>query len=126
MSDKILKYIVATVIFLLLMHQIGLLIFNIFGMVWGVLSALAVALVSFFTLRLAKAGAASSFWFLLPGIIFSVIPVIMAFHRLIDGENCIFDLIIQFTPLLIGFFLPIVLLLLIYFELGRREQRDNK
>ena len=55
MSDKTLKYIIASVIAMLLVYQIGTLISGFFGMAWGVVSAVVVIAVSFFSARLANA-----------------------------------------------------------------------
>lgn len=76
MSDKRLRYIIALAIAMLLIFQIGSLIAGIFGMAWGVISAVVVAVVSFFSARLAKAGGKGSLWFLLPTLVFTVIPSI--------------------------------------------------
>lgn len=48
MSDKTLKYIIASAIAMLLVYQIGALISGFFGMAWGVVSAVVVIAVSFF------------------------------------------------------------------------------
>ena len=70
MSDKTLRFIIASVIAMLLIFQIGTLISSVFGMAWGALSVVATA-ISFFSARRAKAGGKYSFWFLLPTLVFT-------------------------------------------------------
>jgi hypothetical protein len=77
LSDTSLRRIVALAIALLLVHQIGVLIASLWGVAWGALSALVVAGVTFLSVRLAKSGGRSSAWFLLPTLLFTVLPLLI-------------------------------------------------
>lgn len=120
MSDKTLKLFVAAVISLLLIHQIGMLISGVFGMVWGLLASVIVAVVTFFSVRLAKAGGKGSFWFLLPTLLFTLVPIVIVMWRVFTRDTAWLDRLGSIGPFFVGFALPIILLLLIYFELRKR------
>jgi len=83
MSDNTLKYFVAAAIALLLVFQIGTLIAGIFGTTWGIVSAVVVAVVAFFSAKLARAAGKSSLWFLLPILITGVVHPLHNFR----GDN---------------------------------------
>lgn len=120
MSDKTLKYLIALSITMLLVFQIGTLIAEIFGMVWGVVSAVVIAAVSFLSARLAKAGGKSSLWFLLPTLIFTLLPITLMIWRGITENASWLDRVTMLAPFVIGFGAPIILLLLVYLELRKR------
>jgi len=120
MSDKTLRYIIALAIAMLLIFQIGTLISGFFGMVWGAVSAIVVAAVSFFSARLAKAGGKGSLWFLLPILVFTLIPIGLMIWRGLTEDAGWFDLLISLTPFMVGFGIPIILLLVAYNELRKR------
>lgn len=124
MTDKTLKHLVATTIVLLLVYQIGGLISGLFGMVWGTLSAVVVAGVSFFSVRLAKAGGKSSVWFLLPTLLFTLLPLAIAIWNAATTEVGWFDRLVALVPFLVGFLFPVALLLAVYHELRRRARND--
>jgi hypothetical protein len=121
MSDKTLRYIIALAIAMLLIFQIGSLIAGIFGMAWGAVSAVVVVVVSFFSARLAKAGGKGSLWFLLPALVFTVIPISVMIWRGTTEDATLLDRLIMSTPFIVGFGAPIVLLLLVYYELRKRS-----
>ena len=120
MSDRALRYLVATAIALLLVYQVGALIAGLFGLVWGVAASVLVAAVSFASARLARAGGQSSFWFLLPTIVFTVGPMAMAVWNVATRESTWFDRVVGLAPFLVGFALPIILLAAVYYELRSR------
>lgn len=123
MSDKTLKYIIASVIAMLLVFQIGTLISGFFGMAWGVVSAVVVIAVSFFSARLARAGGKNSAWFLLPTLLFTVIPIIYMIWTTMTANTTWIDRLINLTPFMISFGAPIILLLVAYYELRKRTSR---
>jgi hypothetical protein len=124
MSDKTLRYIIALAIAMLLIFQIGTLISGIFGMAWGAVSAVVVAAVSFFSARLAKASGNSSLWFLLQTLAFTVIPIGLMIWRGITEDVSWLDRLIMLTPFFFGFGAPIILLLLVYYELRKRSLNE--
>ena len=124
MSDKTLRYIIATVIALLLVYQIGTLIAGIFGTAWGAVSSVVVAAVSFFSARLARAGGTSSLWFLLPTLLFTIVPIGLKAWSAMMVETSWFDRLSGLAPFILGFGAPIILLLVVYYELRRRTRND--
>ncbi len=123
MSDRTLRYIIALAIAMLLIFQIGTLISGFFGTVWGLVSAIVVAVVSFISARLAKAGGKGSLWFLFPIIVFTLIPIALTIWRGITQDETWLDLLVRLTPFTVGFGAPILLLLLAYYELRKRDIR---
>lgn len=124
MSDKMLRYIVASVIAMLLIFQVGTLVTGAFGVAWGAVSAVVVVAVSFFSARLARAGGKGSFWFLLPTFLFIVLPIAFRVWTAMSEDGGWLDRVTKFAPFVIGFGAPIVLLLLVYYEL-RKRTLDN-
>lgn len=122
MSDKALKHLVASVILLLLIYQVGTLVAGLFGAAWGVLSGIAVTAVSFLTARLAKAGVKNSLWYLLPTLLFTVFPIAFTAWKVIGHSASWFDRLGRLTPCLVGFALPIILLAIVYCELRKRAR----
>lgn len=125
MSDNTLKYIIATVIALLLVFQIGALIAGLLGMAWGIVAAVLVTGVSFFSTRLAGAGAKSSLWFLLPTLLFTIFPLFVLIWTTLNRDTGWFDRVAALTPFVVGFAVPVLLLLLVYYELRKRAQRSR-
>ena len=127
LSDTSLRRIVALAIALLLIHQVGMLIAGLWGMAWGAVSALVVAGVTLFSVRLAKSGGRSSAWFLLPTLLFTVVPVLIMLWSLLGQEAGWMDRVVALLPFVIGFVAPVLLLLAAYYELrGRaRTERDS-
>lgn len=121
MSDKTLRRLIAIVIVLLLTFQIGTLFSGLFGMVWGVVTGSMVVAVSFFSTRLAKVGEKRTFWFLLPTLLFTVIPITFMIWKTLSADVSLLDRLIKLTPFIIGFGAPVILLLFIYYELRKRN-----
>lgn len=119
-SDKTLSRIIAAAIVLLLIHQIGSFIVATLGMAWGVVAAAVVAVVSFFSARMARAGARGMLWFLLPMLLFVLLPVVWKVWRAFTDTTSWFERLMDLTPFLIGFGAPVVLLLLAYAGLHAR------
>jgi hypothetical protein len=124
MSDTILRRIVALVIALLLVYQVGALITGLFGMAWGVLSALVVAGVTSVATRLAKAGGKSSIWFLLPTLLFTVAPLAITIGSMFAQDVSWMDRVTALVPFVIGFAAPVLLFLAVYYELRVRTRGD--
>jgi hypothetical protein len=112
--------VVATVA-LLLIYQVGTWIAAFFGGFWGGLAALVVAAVSVVCVRLAGSGAGNTAWFLVPSLLFALVPLVAkVWSALADSQSNWIDHLIAITPFLVGFVIPVVLLLLVYTELRRR------
>lgn len=121
MTDKTLSRILATVIAMLLIFQIGSLISSLFGMAWGALSAVVVAGVSFFSARIAKAGGKSSAWFLLPTALFTIFPLSITIWNAATKDTSWLDRTLALGPFFLGFAAPVILLLVVYYELRKRN-----
>lgn len=122
MTDKTLRQLITMVIALLLVAQIAGVISGLFGMAWGAVSALVVALVSFFSMRLARTGGKGSLWFLLPTLLFTVLPLAATVWNAVTAEVGWFERLLALAPLLIGFLLPVALLLVVHHELRKRTR----
>jgi hypothetical protein len=120
MSDRTLRYLIAAVIAMLLVFNIGSLIAAAFGAAWGIVSAVAVAAVSILSARLAGAGGRSTLWFLLPTILFTLVPTATTISQAFTAETGIWQRLVDLLPFLVGFAVPMILLLLVYYELRRR------
>ncbi len=127
MSDKSLRNLVASVIVLLLVFQIGSLISSLFGMIWGILSAITVvAAVLFSSAHLTRTGREKSFWFTFPILLFTVVAIILIGWHVMTGEVSGFERLARLTPFIVGFCAPVVLLLVIYHELRKRTSTDDR
>ena len=124
MTDKTLRQIIAVVIASLLVFQIGALIAGLMGLTWGIVSAVVVAGVSYGSARLAKAGGKRSAWFLLPILLFTLLPFVAMIGKALVIESNWLDLAIMLMPFIIGFAVPILLLLVVFYEL-RKRTRDS-
>jgi hypothetical protein len=124
MSDKTLRHIIALAIAMLLIFQIGTLISGFFGTVWGMVSAVVVAVVSFIAWRLAKAGGKGSLWFLFPIVVFTLIPIALTIWRGVTQDETWLDMLVRLTPFTVGFGAPMILLLVAYYELRKRDIRS--
>jgi hypothetical protein len=128
MSDKTLRHLVASVIVLLLVFQIGSLISSLFGMIWGVLSGIAVvAAVLFFSAHQAKTGREKSFWFILPILLLTVVAMILVgWNVMTEEEVSGFERLARLAPFIVGFAAPVVLLLVVYHQLRKRTSGDDR
>lgn len=124
MSDMALRRIVALVIALLLVYQMGALITGLFGMAWGLVSGLVVAGVTFFAARLAKAGGKGSVWFLLPTLLFTVVPLVIAIWGAFAQDVSWMDRATALVPFVMSFAAPVLLLLVVYHTLRVRTRGD--
>ena len=120
MPDKTLRYLIVSVIVLLLIFQIGTLISDLFGTLWGALSAIAVVAVLFFSTHLTRTRQENSFWFFLTISLFTVVSIILMSWNVMTEEVSWFERVVRLTPFIIGFGAPIVLLLVVYHELRKR------
>lgn len=125
LSDSNLRRIIALVIALLLIHQIGVLMAGLWGIAWGAVSALVVAGVTFFSVRLAKRGGRSSAWFLLPTLLFTVLPLLLTLWKSLGQQVGWMDRAIALLPFVVGFVAPVLLLLAAYYELRGRTRGEE-
>jgi hypothetical protein len=114
------RKLVLTAIICLLLYQVGTWITIVAGAVWGAGSAVVVALVSYICAKLAKRGATSTVWFLIPTLLFTIIPLLAKGWSLFTSQTGIVDMLVDLTPLLVGFVIPVVLLSMVYLDLRKK------
>lgn len=120
MTLAIHRKLVLTAIICLLLYQVGTWITIIAGAVWGAGAAVIVAVVSYICARLAKRGATSTIWFLIPTLLFTVIPLVAKAWSLFASQTGIVATLIDLVPLLVGFVIPIGLLSAAYLDLRKK------
>lgn len=120
MSISINRKMILTAIICLLLYQVGTWITIVAGAVWGAGAAVVVAVVSYVSARLAKRGATSTIWFLIPTLLFTVIPLLAKAWSLFTSQTGIMDTLIDLVPLLVGFVIPVILLSAVYLDLRKK------
>lgn len=120
MSDAWLKRLVVAAAALLVIYQVGTWMHAVFGPLAGILSATAVAAVSFFSARMAR-GASSPAWFLVPTLLFTVIPLAAKLWTLHATDASWWGRAVLLVPFFAGFAVPVLLLLIVYVELRKRS-----
>lgn len=116
-----LRKMVAATIVLLLVYQVGTWIAAFFGGYSGAAAALAVAVASLVGVRFAGMGARGVTSFVVPSLAFAAVPLAAKVWSALDDPQATWvDHVIAITPLLVGFVVPIFLLLLVYIGLQKR------
>ena len=105
---------------LLVLHAVGTWAYSALGVTAAIVSALLVVAVSFFSARMAGKG--NNAWFVVPTVVFTAVPLAAGVWRLFAVEQSWWTRAVDFTPFLIGFAAPVLLLLMAYLELGQRKQ----
>ena len=109
-----------TTIICLLLYQVGTWISLVAGAMWGAGSAVVVAVVSYFCARLARRGISSNVWFLMPTLLFTIIPLAVKLWAAWTRQASIMDMLVDLLPLLVGFVIPVVLLSIVYLRLRKQ------
>jgi len=122
MNDAWLKRVVMLAIVLLVLHAVGTWTYSALGVAAAIVSALLVGAVSFFTARMATLGEGNHAWFVVPTLVFTAVPLAARLWTLFAVEQGWWPRTVDFAPFLIGFAVPVLLLLMAYLELGRRKQ----
>lgn len=123
MNDAWIRRLVAAAIALLVIHEVGSWVYAAFGAAAGLLSALLVAAVSFFSARMAQVGAGNTAWFLLPTLLFTALPIAAKVWTFMTTTSSAWDRALDLAPFVVGFAAPVALLLWVYASLRRREAR---
>ena len=125
MSDLWLRRLVVLTIVLLVVYHLGVQLHTAFGAAAGVLAVALVAAVSFFSARLAARGGASAAWFLVPTVLFTLASLGVRLWLVSRaGQSWLRDLV-DLLPFLVGFAVPVFLLLFVYIELRARGPRPD-
>ena len=125
MSDAWLRRLVMLATVLLVLHAVGSWAYSALGVPAAVVSAGLVGAVSVFSARMAGLGECNSAWFVVPTMVFTVLPLGARLWTLATTEQGWWARSIEFAPFLIGFAAPVLLLLTAYLELGRRARRSE-
>ncbi len=105
---------------LLIASQVMALLFALIGFGVGLLGGAATIVVSWFATRKAKASASSTAWFILPPLIFTVIPLVLKFLLSDREESLTLQMfLLSNLPFVLGFLLPVVVLLAIYWRMAK-------
>jgi len=115
------RKLILTAIICLLLYQVGTWITIVAGAVWGAGAAVIVAVVSYVCASLAKRGATSTIWFLIPTLLFTVIPLLAKAWSLFTSQTGIVDMLVDLVPLLVGFVIPVGLLSVVYLDLRKKS-----
>jgi hypothetical protein len=126
MSDTNLRRIIVAVIAMLLVYQMGVWLAVLWGAVGATLSTVIVAAVTFFCAYMARVGAGHVGWFLVPTLLFTLIPVAARAWNFFTEKRTWWERVVEHAPFLVGFLLPVLLLMVIYLELRRREAAAAK
>lgn len=107
-------------IVLLVLHAVGTWTYSALGVVAAIVAAVLVGAVSIFSARMAGLGQGNNAWFVVPTVVFTAVPMAARLWALLAAEQSWWTRGVEFTPFLIGFAAPVLLLLVAYLELGRR------
>ena len=123
MSDTTLRRMVGSALILLFVYQAATMVISLANAAAGGATAIFVAAVTFFCAQRANAGAGNRIWFMVPALLFTVLPLALKVWDLYSSESTsTLTWIVSFTPLLVGFVLPALLLWLTYAELLKRTR----
>jgi hypothetical protein len=122
MSDSWLRRVVMLAIVLLVLHAVGTWTYSALGVGAAIVSAVLVGAVSILTARMAALGEGNNAWFVVPTLVFTAVPLAARVWTLLAIEQGWWTRAVDFAPFLIGFALPVLLLLTAYLELGSRKQ----
>jgi hypothetical protein len=120
MGDAWLRRIVMAAIVLLVLHAVGAWVYAALGVGAAVASAVLIAAVSMFSARMAGRG--SNAWFVVPTLLFTVLPLAARLWNLFAVEQSGWTRMVEFTPFLVGFAGPVALLLITYVALGTKKR----
>jgi hypothetical protein len=120
MSDAWLRRAVVLAVALLVVYHVGVWAYSTFGVAAAIVSAALVAAVSAFSAHRAGGGPGNSSWFLVPTLLFTLLPLAANIWTFLTEEKSWWSRAVDFAPFLIGFAAPVLLLLVVYVELKKR------
>ncbi|MGA0032212.1 MAG: hypothetical protein ACO3IW_00390 [Burkholderiales bacterium] len=122
MTDLTLRRMVGSALVLLFVYQAATAVIGLANAAAGGATAVFVAAVTFFCAQRANAGSGNKIWFMVPAVLFTVLPLALEVWDLYSSETSMLMWFVAFTPLFVGFLLPALLLWLTYAELRRRTR----
>ncbi len=123
MSDRALKNLIMIVMVILVLNQFVGWVAGSWNAVAGVLAALVVVVVLFFCGHKARADAGKAAWFLVPVLLFAVIPTGVRLWGFFANEKSVWTRLWDALPFMLGFLVPVGTLLLVYWSLGRSKRQ---
>lgn len=121
MSDPWLRRIIMSATALLVLHAVGAWAYAALGVTAAIVSAVVVVAVSVFGARMTAFGEGHNAWFVVPTVVFIAMPLAARVWRLFAVEESGWTRTVDFVPFLVGFAVPVLLLLVVYVALGRKQ-----
>jgi protein-S-isoprenylcysteine O-methyltransferase Ste14 len=112
-------------IVLLVLHAVGTSAYAALGTAAAIVSAALVGAVSLFSARLAGTRQPNNAWFVVPMLVFTALPLAARVWTLVATEQGWWVRAVEFTPFLIGFAGPVLLLMVAYLQLPYVRQRTE-
>lgn len=124
MTDTTLRRMVGAALILLFVYQATTAVLGMANAAAGGATAVFVAAVTFFCAQRANAGVGmgNRLWFMVPALLFTVLPLGLEAWNLYRSETSMLTWLVTFTPLFVGFLIPVFLLWLTYAELRKRTR----
>lgn len=122
MTDITLRRLVGSALILLFVYQSTVVAIGLANAAAGGATAVLVAAVTFLCAQRANAGVGNRIWFMVPAILFTVLPLALRVWELYSSETSTLTWVVSFAPLVVGFLLPVLLLWLAYAELRKRTR----
>ena len=123
MEVRTIRKIILAAIALLVASEIIAWLYLVTNNIAGLISGLVVFAVYAYCGKKAMASTATTTWFMLPVILFTVVPVAIKFWP--DGASADSSLLVNLitnTPFVVSFILPVILLFVAYFMLAEHSE----
>jgi hypothetical protein len=114
MNKNNLSKILIIVITLLIINQIGIWMYSAIGAIGGVLSAIVIGGVIIYLGKVSIGRNLKYSWFIIPSLLFIVVPFFLKIWQFFTEEKTLVERIIDQVPFLVGFLIPVLLLLWVY------------
>ena len=121
MSDVWIRWLTMSAMVLLVLHAVGSWVYSVLGITAALASAALVVAVSVLSAR-AALGHGNHAWFVVPTILFTALPLAAKLLSVLTAEQGWWARIVDLAPFFVGFAAPVLLLLTVYLELGRRAR----
>ena len=124
MKAKTLKELIVVVIALLIVSEIFSWLYEVIQSTYSLIIAVVVfAVYTYFGIK-ARERASTTTLFLMPALLCSMIPIGFRVYNFFTEETTLISSIIQSLPFIISFVLPILFLVIIYFNLNAKGENS--
>jgi hypothetical protein len=117
---------VGSALIMLFVYQVGTAVSDLASTAAGGVTAVVVGVVIFLTAQRADMGPGNKALFLVPAVLFLVLPLALKAWHIYSTDTSALAWLVGFTPLLLGFLLPVLLLWLTYVELRKRASAADE